>query len=180
MHEPENVNAGDTVTWSETFNGYSAADGWALTYYLRGPMNVDITGVASGSGFTLTLTAAQSAPLPPGTYSYIARASKLLEVYTVSSGTITIKANLATAAPGYESRTKAQIIVEGIEDWLSTKGVDCAQELNAAGVNVQYMTMKEINQTLSYWKRVRASELKAEKIARGETGGGQILYGFGR
>jgi hypothetical protein len=111
--EPESFIAGDTVAWTRSFPEYSAADGWALTYYLRGPSTLDVTAQASGSGFAATITAANSAALGAGTYEWIARVSKAGEVYTAARGSFAVRPNLALANAGervsHAARTLALI-----------------------------------------------------------------------
>lgn len=97
---PASFAAGTTVKLRLSFSDYPASAGWALTLLLAGASVVSATGNASGDAHDVTLTAAATAPLQPGTYRSTARLSKAGEVYDVALGYVSVTRNLATAGPG--------------------------------------------------------------------------------
>lgn len=69
--EPTGFAAGDSLAWDRDLPGYSAADGWAVKYVLRGPASLDIAGgdvVGTGTTYRVRVAAAKTAALTPGSY----------------------------------------------------------------------------------------------------------------
>lgn len=98
---PATLDAGTTVKYTRSHAAYPASDGWALSLYLAGPaVPAPFTGAASGAAFDVTLAAASTATLPPGTYTWVERVTKGGEVYDAARGQVTVNANIATAAAG--------------------------------------------------------------------------------
>lgn len=105
-YEPSSFVAGDTVKWTRSLSDYSAADGWSLSYAIRGVAAVDIDATVDtdGIGFAVTLTAAESAKLAAGQYQlvgYVFSDDDPPEQYTVFGPvSITVLPNVADAAAG--------------------------------------------------------------------------------
>ena len=69
--------SGDSATWLDdpvTLPDGRTADAsdWVMTYYLRGPVALDIVASAAGKNWSTTLTATASAALGAGTYAWTA------------------------------------------------------------------------------------------------------------
>lgn len=118
--EPTEVRAGDTVKWTrdDLTATYPASGGWSLDYYLRNATaSIDIGTSANAEdpdAFDVDETAATTAGWAAGEYRWIARVSKGAEVYTVETGTLLVKANLA-AAGGVDDREHAEKVLTAIE-----------------------------------------------------------------
>ena len=78
--------AGDTVIWTQSFSEYPATAGWVVTWFFKGPSTFNIVSTASGADHLATLTAAASAALTPGDYTYTARAVLSGAKYSAASG----------------------------------------------------------------------------------------------
>lgn len=181
MNEPTEIRAGDTVEWTEDWSslGYSAADGWGAEYTFFGPKKTTVSGVASGSGFTFTLSAAGSASMTVGSYGLIGRVSKDSKVYTVFDGRATVLANPASVTDGTDVRSKAQIICEAIQEYWMTKNPDHVSGLSALGVSVNYKDDRNILAVYSFWKRQWDTELAADRRKRGQATGKTYHLRFG-
>lgn len=121
--EPEVIRAGDTVTWTRDDATYSPAAGWTLTYYFRGAGSFDVSTTGSGTRYTATLTAANSAALTAGLYTWIARAAKGTDAVTVAEGRCTVARNVATAVAG-DLQTWAEKTLAVVEAVLSGQITD--------------------------------------------------------
>jgi hypothetical protein len=83
--------AGENVAFALDLPNYRAANGWAVTYYLRGASHVDVAGVDTNGTYNFALTPAQSLALAPGVYYYQAFAAKsTTDKVLVDSGQIEI------------------------------------------------------------------------------------------
>lgn len=99
---PATLTAGDTWQWTKYVTDYSAADGWTLTYALRGASVVNVTATTDvdGAGFAVTVAATDTASVVAGVYQYLARVTLAGVVHTVDSGSVVILPNVATATAG--------------------------------------------------------------------------------
>lgn len=114
MAEPTKLTAGDTWSWTRTGGDYPASEGWVLTYYLSLPGGTvkTLTTSSSGSDFTATVTAADSALYSPGLWVWTARVEKGGEAYTVETGRLRVMPNPATAAALQTHAEKCLIVIE--------------------------------------------------------------------
>lgn len=104
--EPTTLYAGDTAKWSKHLPDFPATDGWALVYAFRGPTALDDqTASASGADFAVTIPASATVGLQPGTYSWVARASKAGETYTAAHGVFTVLAAVGAVVADHDETT---------------------------------------------------------------------------
>lgn len=94
---PKAFIAGDTVIWTQSFSDYLATAGWVVTWFFKGPATFNIVGTASGADHVATLSAAASAALTPGDYTFTARAVLSGVKYTAESGSIRVCIDPANA-----------------------------------------------------------------------------------
>jgi hypothetical protein len=98
---PNTITAGTTVKLLRSFNDFPANQSWALSVYLAGPSVLGpIAATASGANFSITLTAAQTATLLPGTYVVREIATLTGDSYVAEENTVTVEPNIATAVAG--------------------------------------------------------------------------------
>jgi len=159
---PDSFTAGTTVQVLLTVPDYPASSGWTVKLMLAGANLLTVTASASGADHLLTIAAAASANLAAGAYRYAIQASKAGEVYDVSSGTVQIEPNLATALAG-QHQSKNERLLELVEALLEGRVI---KDVEAYGIDA--MTVSKIP-TEKLWD-YRAS-LKAA-IAREKRGGG--------
>ena len=103
--EPTSLAAGDTWTWRRAFPDYPTAD-YVLSYAIRGASRLDWDTdwvTESGNTYLVTIPAADTADLLPGTYRWVANvvdAATGLERWTAGSGVFTVTPNYDTYAAG--------------------------------------------------------------------------------
>lgn len=103
---PEQFSAGNSIEYRRALlwaGGFSPADGWSLKLYLRGktlPVGnafiAGISGVADGDSWIVTVPAAATADLVPGTYTWVERVTDGTRVIDASSGATAVLANIGT------------------------------------------------------------------------------------
>lgn|GEM_PF-3931623 len=98
---PDSFPAGISISYLKSLTGYSNAT-WTLHLYLAGPNALEVTGVAEGSGWRITLDAAATEELGAGTYQWIERLEKTtpLTRFELASGTVQVKPAIAGAGDG--------------------------------------------------------------------------------
>ncbi len=110
MRLPAHITAGDSATWlddafvDDQGRNITSAD-YALTYSVRGPAasgGVDLVAVASGAGWSTTLTTGASGAMntgsTPTTWYWQAYATKAGERITAGKGSLRVLPNLAGLA----------------------------------------------------------------------------------
>ncbi|MCW1921308.1 hypothetical protein OKA05_02015 [Luteolibacter arcticus] len=172
---PDQLRAGDTWKWRTSSADYSAADGWVLTTAFRGTESLDVEGVADGGGWISTGAAADTADLPAGRYSWISRASKDGETYTVGSGVVEVLPDLTASEEPYDGRTDAEKQLAAVETCLTTL---LSKQHSSSSFGDQSYTLQDIEKL----KRIRdqlRSQVAAEKRASNGGKGRRILIEFG-
>ena len=99
--EPTNLVAGDTWKWTTALVDYPPSEGWALTYYVTGPVTIPAFAATAGtSSYSVEVDATDTALLPQGTYRWTAKVSLSGEVHVARSGLFIVAPNPATMADG--------------------------------------------------------------------------------
>lgn len=113
-NEPLEVNAGDTWSWTRSFDDYPAST-WTLTYrFVGNDDSQTVVAVADGDDFDVTVAASTSGDFKAGVYKWGAYVESGGERYTVDSGTLTVKPNFADLTPGAQ-RSHVEKVLEAIE-----------------------------------------------------------------
>lgn len=180
--EPAAVVAGDTVTWLKTVADYPAGDGWVLKYRLiNAAGKIDITASASGDDHRVLVSASTSAAWAAGTYTWQAYVDGVSsQRFTVGTGSIEIKPNLAAQASGYDSRTAAKKALDAIEAALLTHGTNSAwqQEYEIAGRRMKFKTVGDFLALRDRLKAEVAREETAARLANGLPGKSKVYVRF--
>ena len=155
---PEFIDSGTTVIYTKGFDEFAADAGWAATLYLAGPSILNVAGAPSGSDFVFTLSAAQTAALLPGGYSWIERVSQGGQKFDADSGRLTVRPDVAAATTGsletWESKT-----LTAIEAFLSGNLTAGVAGYSIAGRSIQYIPLTELLTLRGQLKRaVRAQQ----------------------
>lgn len=174
--EPASVVAGDSWTWKITLADYPAGT-FTLKYRLiNAAGKIDITAAASGTDHLVTVASTTSAGYTAGDYTFTAWVEKTGERWTVGSGTITVKPNIA-ALTTLDARTAAAKILDQLMAAYTTYTTSNGHvaEYEIAGRRMKYRSAAEILEQISVWEARVAAEKRAERIAAG-LGGGNKLY----
>jgi hypothetical protein len=160
---PTYLLAGDTFKTRWKHDQYPS-DEYALKLYITGPSSLTVTAdTEPDGGFLLTITAAQSAILKEGIHFYTVRAQKNAEVYTVASGTVTVKPNPAL---GPNKIVLAQRMVELIEKALTTQLEDgeAVEAISISGRSLTNINRLELLEERKLWYQ------ELNKLKRGLSG----------
>ena len=168
---PDQVTAGDRITWTASVSGYSAAASWVLTYRLANSSQlVDITASASGADFLVDVPAATSKTWVPGRYQVQGYVTKGTDRYTVEAGYIQVLPNLAAVPPGYDGRTSAETILAQLtaayQAYL-TNGQGLMQRYTIGTREVWFRSSAEFIQQINYWKAQVEQERVEASVAAG-------------
>lgn len=166
--EPQSITAGDTAAWTRNLGDYPASAGWVLSYVLiNAAKKISISSTASGDTHAVTVAAATTAAWPAGTYSWQAVVTKAAERYTVATGTMVIRPNLA-AATLLDQRSPARKALDAADLALASYGAKAyLQEYEIAGRRQRFASAGEF---LAWRDRLRAECSREENAARIKAG----------
>lgn len=139
---PLSFAAGSTVTYTRSYAEFPAPE-WTLTLRIRGADTLDIVADGDGSGFQVTIDAADSAELPAGNYQWTEEVSKDDENYVVARGRVNILPNFETAEDGdvLSFEEKLLPLVEARINGRVTKDLD---SYTADGMQVSKLDFKSL------------------------------------
>ncbi len=177
--EPLTFRAGDSVSWERDVTDYPA-DEWTLTYYLRGPVNLNNTATADGTTFAATITAANSATLQAGEYRLFGRVTDGTSVVTVYDAPLTVQPNFADAgaiAEGYDPRSWNRKCLDVIKGMF--EGIAPHPEISYTIFgerNVELIPVADRLRLLAVFESRVAEEERNELASRGEKTGIYIRF----
>lgn len=179
--EPAFVTAGDTVAWTKSLPDYPASAGWALAYRLiNAAGSIDITSSASGDDHAVSVSAAASAGWAAGDYQYQAYVTRAAERYTVGTGAITIKPNLAAKTAGFDARGAwAKALADlrlALATWLTSSGH--ISEYEIAGRRMKFANADDIRKRIAIAEKEVAREAAAAAAAAGNPLGRALYVRF--
>lgn len=161
--EPDEIRAGDTVTWLKSLPDYLANDSWVLSYRLISPSaHYDILTTSSGSDHLAEVIAATTATYTPGEYTLIGWVTKASERYSIPSKKINVLPDLAAEAAGYDSRSNARKTLDLLDAALLAQGSNAwVQEYEISGRRMKFRSVGE----LMAFRDSVAAQVKAEENA---------------
>ena len=178
---PEEIVAGDSVSWTIANGDYPASDGWVLTYALvNSSAQITITGSASDDDHLIELAASTTSDYTVGTYRYQAyvTSAALSERYGIDEGTVIIRPNFATQGSGYDDRSHAKKTLDALEAVILGKASKDQLSYSIAGRSIARLSPTELIE----WRNIYRAEYNAEQMAelrkRGKATGNQVKVRF--
>lgn len=172
--EPSNFIAGDTLTWSRSFDKYPASAGWTLAYVLNSQTvrivvsPDDIT--SSGNAFAVTIPSSETRGWAPGNYQWLAVAQlpaagpTPAQRFTVALGRVVIAIDLLDATAPQDTRSKNEMALDNINAMLAGRGNDGIEEYTINGRMLRRYSLTE----LLLLRSTYVSLVRQERADRGE------------
>jgi hypothetical protein len=135
---PTTLTAGESLSVTFSNSDYSPDNGWALVYRFSGPVPFQVSGVDNDAGgFTVALTAAQTAVLPAGAVVFDALATKGADVVAVDRGRILIHASPLTVS-------QWQATLTAVESLIATWGTNDQRSVSMGDMSVSFRSLDEL------------------------------------
>jgi hypothetical protein len=173
--EPQVIVSGSTVSWTKDLSDYRPDDGWTLTYALTiSGAKIAITASDNGDGrHAVTVAASVTALWGAGRYSWQSYVTKDTERYSIGSGLVEIKPNLAAQTGGYDARTHARKMLDAIEAAL--EGRASADQLHVLRVTLGERDIQYNPEVLLPLRDRYRAEVAGEEAAAGLGMSGRVL-----
>lgn len=176
MPIPANITAGDSATWTDS--PFTAADGsrldagkYSLSYELRGAgAPATLHAVASGQGWSTTLSTTVSAALTAGVWFWAAILTATGERITVARGEISVAQDIsAVTSTAFDGRSVAEKALSDAESALAnlTTSGKKTKKYTIGTRQAEYYTAAELIQAISYWRIKVSNERAAKSISDG-------------
>ena len=139
---PPKFRAGDTVKWTVSYSDYPASS-WSLIYYFKRPSEptVEVQASASGTDFSVTISAEDSTQFKAGRWQWHARAEKQSEGAIVAqSGSVDVLPDPSAVDIGDSFAVKA---LELVEASLAGDLVTAQESISITGVDITKMGISE-------------------------------------
>jgi hypothetical protein len=175
MNIPGQLAAGDSYTWQDdptqdNLNNPITSDAWALTYYLRGPNALTLTGQATPPGWQVSITSTQSQGLQPGNYYWQAAVTNGGQRMTLGTGMIQITPNLAYGnnPAAYDGRSQSEQALDAINSEIQARLTGgMVEDYTIGNRSLKKTPMKDLIELQARYKTIVARERQAQKIAQG-------------
>jgi hypothetical protein len=181
MNIPQQITAGDSLTWTDGAIDGASSGFWTLAYVLRGSVGLTLTAAASGDGWLTTLTRTQSQTLVPGSYSWQATITNGDQRRTLGSGTITVLADLAYSgtASAYDGRSQSEQDLEAVRAAMRAQvSGGAVQEYSIGSRSLKKMAMADLIALESKLKADVARDKRRARLAAGLDSGRAVFVRF--
>lgn len=164
---PGVITAGDTYSWLVGYADFPASSSWSLTYYFTRPgeETIALTTTASGSDFSATLAAEDSAEFVPGRWRWAARAE------LQGTGRQVADRGIITVKPDPESEggeTLAEKMLKAYEAVLLQRAGEAFNGVDAQGTSLDQKSDEELQRGHSFWlARVNRERARRESLESG-------------
>ncbi len=174
---PSTLTIGLSWEWTASFADYPAGD-YSLSYTLINSTNkITIPAAASGDDFAVTVAAATTAGYTAGDYAYQAIVTSGSDSYLAEEGSVTLQPGFAALTTS-DRRSHAKKVLDAIEALLENKAGEDQQQIMIAGRQITTFSPFELLRFRDRYRAEYQRELRAERVARGESGGRTIKTRF--
>lgn len=165
MNIPNSITAGDSLSFSESYSGYLASEGWSAAYVLLNKIGkIEFAAVAAGDGFDFSVASSESESWVPGEYKAVVVLSRGGERATQPSSTVTVKPD-PLSVESMDGRSQAKKILDSLrsayEKFVESGGV--VQEVAINGRVTKFRTADDILKQINYWQLMVNSEIAANQ-----------------
>lgn len=174
MNIPSQLQVGDTWQWTESLSSYPASAGWALSFslYRYGQAVLQIEATASGDGFVVSVPAATTTGKAAGQWQWTAYVSKGSDRFTVETGTIKLKPDLATATSTTDLRTDDEKILDALVATQQRRATKEQESMQIAGRAIRYLAPDDLERMIGiYTYKVKAQQGRLRRTVLTRFGG---------
>ncbi len=174
MNIPAQLQVGDTWNWTESLADYPASAGWALSFslYRYGQQVVKIDATASGDDYSVSVPAATTAGKAAGDWQWTAYVTKGTDRFTVETGTVALKPDIAAATEATDLRTENEKILEALVATQQRRANKEQESMQIGGRSIRYMAADELEKMIGiYTYKVKAEQGRFRRTVHTRFGG---------
>jgi hypothetical protein len=177
--EPTKIQQGDTVKWTKSLADYSAADGWILTYEIKGNQSVStITATTTNTtDFLVNISAATTADWDiregnEATYWWsafvTATVDSVEERYNVGNGTFVLTVDMQQVTGLYDGRSQVKKTLDAINLMIEGKASSGIQTMQVEGEMLILYSSDQLLKLKDRYQQKYEKELSDAGLEKGE------------
>lgn len=174
---PAKINAGDTLSFSDSVSGYPASSGWALKYvFVNASEKQEIESSADGDSHVFSIAPAITVKWKQGKYTWSAFVTNGADRFTIESGKLEIIPDLV-AGPS-DQRSHVEKTLDALEAAIEKSATNDQLSFSIAGRSVARYTLEE---KLKLRDKYRAELIilnRKERVVNGQASGAKVLVRF--
>lgn len=166
--------AGDTLSFTTSVPDYTAADGWTLVYRLilrSGIGTIELSSTADSDDpdlHRIQAAAVTTAAWTPGTYSWSSWVEQGAERHSLSTGTVVIKADPATATGDLDLRSDARKALDDARTAFYAMATNPGvKRYSIGGRMMEFRDQADLVGYITRLEQQVAAEERAERLAKG-------------
>lgn len=166
--------AGDTVSFTTAVPDYPASAGWTLVYHLvlrSGTGTITLTGTADSADpdlYRIQVPAATTASWTAGEYSWASWVEQGAERHSLSSGSVVVLANPATATGSLDLRSSARRALDDAKAaWYAMSANPGVKSYTIAGRSMTFRDPADLAALIEKLEVEVAREERADRAAKG-------------
>lgn len=174
---PEKLAAGDTLKFYKALSDFSAADGWTLTYYIRGNgtgMAQSYSNVNDNGDYLISVSKRDTAEWTVGKYRFEGFVYKGGERYRVDYGEFQVTPDFQAGTAALDYRTDNQKALDAITATLKGTASIAEKQFQIGGKMIERFSPSELIKLKSYFDKECQKEQAAEDVALGKRSGKTI------
>ncbi len=180
--EPLKVNAGSTIQWQKALSNYPASEGWSLSYSFVSTVGnrFDVASAASGSDYLVTISAATSALIFPGVWTWQSYVTKASERFFVDDGQMEFLPDYSSQTTTLDTRSHAKKCLDLIMAAMEGRLPSGLESYNIGGVDIRMIGLVQLRALYDQYRADVIAEEQAEAVSKGMGSGHNIFIRFNR
>ncbi len=178
MSRPTDIRAGDTYTYTVSYSGYPASDGWTLRVVIQNAtyrVKVDAVANADGVSYDVTLASTNTDDfLTSGVYQFSEAVEKgtgsTLQRHTLYTGSVNVTRDVVSGTSAVDSRTDARIMLDTINVTIKASLGKGHESMSIAARAIGYRSWEEMLRVRSRLQMEVQAEENNAAIAAGLDG----------
>ena len=157
--EPTELRAGENWNWDRRLSDYLPSSGWALSYALRGPTDLDITAQANGDVHEVRVSPLESDGVIAGTYTlagFVEKGDPVTDRVVVFEDTILVAANPLLAV---NAKSHAETVYEAITAVMEGRATTDQERFSINGREIHRIPVLELLRL----KNLYADQIRLER-----------------
>ncbi len=174
---PEELNAGDSVSWRVRLAKYPPADGWQLVYLLskEGKTLTFAAGI-DGEEYLVALTGAFTAGWPAGEYRWRAFVRRGDDRHVVTEGWLAVRPDPEQET--HDPRWHSKRVLDAIEAVIEGRATGDQESYTIGGRSLARTPIADLLALRRQYLAEYYAQLRAERRRQGQPAGNRIIYRF--
>ena len=171
------LRSGDSLELIFDLSSYPAADGWALSYVLKGPASIVLNATIVNGQYKVTASSSTTGSYAPGNYWAYLVLSKGSEKHTLDQGTVGILQNLSEIST-LDGRSHVKKTLDALDSLIEGKAGSDVLNYQINGRSLTRLNPSELLKWRDRYRELYRREQQEELRKMGKKAGNQVRVRF--